>query len=184
MKQEAKKNLLTKKLLPASLTALLFVAGPGLAANIITGGTVNFTGEVITTACEVSSSSVTLPVDMGEVGTNTLKTAGSEAPTKRNFTIQLSGCDASVLKSVAVTFTGDADPNDTTALATTGTATKVAIRLYDTDGTRLNLGATSKAKTLTNGDTPLNFSASYISPQGTATAGSVNATATYTLTYS
>jgi type 1 fimbria pilin len=179
MKQKIK---LSKKTLSASIATLLFASSAGWAGTI-PGGTITFDGTVVTTACEVATGSFN--VSLGEVGTNSLKAAGSEAPTKKDFSIQLTGCDTSVMKSVAVTFSGTPDSTDATALAPSGgTATKVAIRLYDNDGTKLNLGTASKSITLLDDQTSLNFKAALISPQGQATAGDVQATATYTLTYS
>jgi len=173
---------LSKKVLSASIATLLFASGVSWAGTI-TGGTITFDGTVVATACEVATSS--FGVSLGEVGTNSLKAAGSESPTKKDFSIELTGCDTSVLKNVTVTFSGTADSTDTTALAPSGgTATKVAIRLYNSDDTKLNLGTASKPITLLNNQTLLNFKAAFISPQGQATAGDVQAAATYTLTYS
>ena len=173
---------LSKKALSASIATLLFASGTSWAGTI-TGGTITFDGTVVTTACEVASGS--FGVNLGEVGTNSLKAAGSESPTKKDFSIQLTGCDTTVMESVTVTFSGTADSTDATALTPSGgTATKVAIRLYNNDGTKISLGTASKPIALMNNQTSLNFKAAFISPQGQATAGAVQATATYTLTYS
>lgn len=173
---------LSKKALSASIATLLFASGTSWAGTI-PGGTITFDGMVVTTACEVASGSFN--VNLEEVGTNSLRAAGSESPTKKDFSIQLTGCDTTVMESVTVTFSGTADSTDTTALAPSGgTATKVAIRLYNNDGTRINLGTASKPIALMDNQTSLNFKAAIISPQGQATAGAVQATATYTLTYS
>ncbi|QHM70234.1 fimbrial protein [Mixta intestinalis] len=179
MKKKLKKYLPSKTLLSASLTAMSFITGTAWANT----GTVEFSGSIVNSACVIAGDNVTLNVDMGSVGSKTLAGANSESPIKKSFTINLNGCDNSVLKGVVVTFNGTPDTTDTTALATSGDAQKVAIRFYDTDGSRLNLGAASKSVTLNAATTPLTFKATLISPAGSATPGSITATATYTLTY-
>ncbi|MFD1801671.1 fimbrial protein [Mixta tenebrionis] len=174
-----KKYLPSKKILTAVLATLFLSAGAAQANT----GTVEFAGSIVESACVIASDSIALNIDMGSVGSKTLAAANSESPIKKSFTINLNGCDNSVLKNVVVTFNGTPDSTDATALATSDAARKVAIRFYDTDGSRLNLGAASKSVSLNPTATPLTFKATLISPTGTATAGSITATATYTLTY-
>ena len=75
----------TKTLLAVAVAAVL-PAGSAFAATT-SGGTVNFSGKVVTSACAISAGSANIDVDMGEVRTATLAAAGSEASTAKAFSI-------------------------------------------------------------------------------------------------
>lgn len=189
-----------KTLLAIAIAALL-PAGTALAAGT-SGGTVNFSGKVVTSACAISagSANIDVDVDMGEVRTATLKTAGSVASTAKAFAITLEDCEIAdtsastdenpiAATTVAVTFTGTPDTSDVNSLSvgangSANSAQNVAIRLYDEQGNVVNLGEPAAAIPLRKGANTLNFSAKYYSPKGGATAGDASAVATYTVTYS
>ncbi|WP_447724225.1 fimbrial protein [Enterobacter asburiae] len=187
-----------KTLLAIAIAALL-PAGTALAAGT-SGGTVNFSGKVVTSACAISAGSANIDVDMGEVRTATLKTAGSVASTAKAFAITLQDCEIAdtsastdenpiAATTVAVTFTGTPDTSDVNSLSvgangSANSAQNVAIRLYDEQGNVVNLGEPAAAIPLRKGANTLNFSAKYYSPKGGATAGDASAVATYTVTYS
>lgn len=186
MKNIFKKAVMSKSLMAVSLAALLPASAMAAETN---GGTVNFTGSVVTSACAIGSNSTNMDVELGQVRTATLATAGSEASTSKDFSIVLEDCDTTVSQAVAVTFSGTPDANDPSSLAVgdnggTGSAQNVAIRLYDEQGTVVKLGEATSAVSLRNGENTLNFSAKYFSPKGSATAGDASAVSTYTLTYS
>ncbi|MGT8857853.1 fimbrial protein [Enterobacter sp. 186315] len=188
----------TKTLLAVAIAALL-PAGTALAAST-SGGTVNFSGKVVTSACAISAGSANIDVDMGEVRTATLAAAGSEASTAKAFAITLEECEIAdtsastetnpiAATTVAVTFTGTPDNADANSLAVganggANSAQHVAIRLYDEQGNVVKLGEPAAAIPLRKGENTLNFSAKYYSPEGNATAGDASAVATYTVTYS
>lgn len=187
-----------KTLLAIAIAALL-QAGTALAAGT-SGGTVNFSGKVVTSACAISAGSANIDVDMGEVRTATLATAGSEASTAKAFAITLEDCEIAdtsastdenpiAATTVAVTFTGTPDTSDVNSLSvgangSANSAQNVAIRLYDEQGNVVKLGEPASAIPLRKGANTLNFSAKYYSPKGGATAGDASAVATYTVTYS
>ncbi|MHA0874234.1 fimbrial protein [Enterobacter pasteurii] len=193
------KARMTRTSLLALTIAALLPAGSALAAAT-SGGTVNFSGKVVTSACAISAGSANIDVDMGEVRTATLAAAGSEASTAKAFSITLEDCEIAdtsastpenpiAATTVAVTFTGTPDTTDTNSLAAginggAGSAQHVAIRLYDEQGNVVRLGEPAAAIPLRKGENTLNFSAKYYSPQGGATAGDASAVATYTVTYS
>ena len=184
--------------LALSIAALL-PAGSAMAATA-SGGTVNFSGKVVTSACAISAGSANIDVDMGEVRTATLAAAGSEASTAKAFAITLEDCEIAdtsastndnpiAATTVAVTFTGTPDTSDANSLAvgangSASSAQHVAIRLYDEQGNVVKLGEPAAAIPLRKGANTLNFSAKYYSPQGGATAGDASAVSTYTVTYS
>ena len=187
-----------KTLLAIAIAALL-PAGTALAAGT-SGGTVNFSGKVVTSACAISAGSANIDVDMGEVRTATMATAGSEASTAKAFAITLEDCEIAdtsastdenpiAATTVAVTFTGTPDTSDVNSLSvgangSANSAQNVAIRLYDEQGNVVKLGEPASAIPLRKGANTLNFSAKYYSPKGGATAGDASAVATYTVTYS
>lgn len=187
-----------KTLLAIAIAALL-PAGTALAAGT-SGGTVNFSGKVVTSACAISAGSANIDIDMGEVRTATLATAGSEASTAKAFAITLEDCEIAdtsastdenpiAATTVAVTFTGTPDTSDVNSLSvgangSANSAQNVAIRLYDEQGNVVKLGEPASAIPLRKGANTLNFSAKYYSPKGGATAGDASAVATYTVTYS
>lgn len=182
------KSLLNhKSLLALTITAMLS-AGSALASTT-SGGTVNFNGKLVTSACAISANSANIDVDMGEVRTAALVAAGSETSSAKAFSITLEDCDISASNTVAVTFSGTPDTSDADSLAAgsnggSGSAQNVAIRLYDELGNLVRLGDPAAAVSLRNGANTLNFSAKYYSPLGNATAGDASAVATYTVTYS
>ncbi|MBL5927221.1 fimbrial protein [Enterobacter asburiae] len=187
------------KTLFAIAIAALLPAGTAMAAGT-SGGTVNFSGKVVTSACAISAGSANIDVDMGEVRTATLATAGSVASTAKAFAITLEDCEIAdtsastdenpiAATTVAVTFTGTPDTSDVNSLSvgangSANSAQNVAIRLYDEQGNVVNLGEPAAAIPLRKGANTLNFSAKYYSPKGGATAGDASAVATYTVTYS
>ncbi|MGC0862887.1 fimbrial protein [Pantoea agglomerans] len=185
-----------KKALLVFGVSALFPVGSAMAATT-SGGSVNFNGSVVTSACAISAN---IDVDMGEVRTATLAAAGSEASVAKTFSIALEDCaiaDTSAsteetpiaATTVAVTFSGTPDSNDANSLAAgvnggAASAQNVAIRLYDEQGNIVKLGEAATAIPLRKGANSLNFSAKYYSPTGGATAGDASAVATYTVTYS
>ncbi|MEF3089159.1 fimbrial protein [Raoultella sp. WB_B2P2-3] len=193
-----KAYLNSKTLLALGIAALL-PAGSSLAATT-SGGTVNFSGSVVTSACAISANSGNIDVDLGEVRTATLAAAGSEANTAKAFAITLEDCEIADTSAgteenpipattVSVTFTGIPDSTDADGLAvgsngSSSSAQNVAIRLYDEQGNVVRLGESAAPVELRSGSNTLNFSAKYYSPQGNATAGDASAVATYTVTYS
>lgn len=195
------KNIFNKNVIAACLFALLPLAGSAMAVEpeeeteeaaepvTVSGGTLNFTGSVVSSACAIGADSANIDIALGQVRSATLAEAGSEASTAKNFSIVLEDCDTTVSGAVAVTFSGTPDAKDPTALAVganggAAAAQNVAIRIFDEAGAVVKLGETSSAVTLRNGENTLNFSAKYYSANGGATAGDASAVATYTLTYS
>lgn len=192
------KTRMNNKMLLAFSIAALLPAGSALAAEI-SGGTVNFNGSVVTSACAISATSASIEVDMGQVRTATLATAGSESSTAKAFSIVLEDCEIADTSgstptnpipatTVAVTFTGTSgsDPDSLAVGSNGGTAyaQNVSIRIYDEQGSLVKLNDPAAAVVLRNGSNTLNFSAKYYSRQGGATAGDASAVATYTVTYS
>ena len=172
------------------ISALSMASTAALAADTTTvnGGPVHFQGEVVNAACAVDAGSIDQTVQMGQVRSAKLATAGSTSSAV-GFNIQLNDCDTSVSTKASVAFSGAAiDTTNTTVLALQGSAsggaTNVGIQILDNKGKPLALdGATfSSATTLNDGTNVIPFQARYYAT-GAATAGAANADATFKVQY-
>lgn len=151
--------------------------------------TITFKGQVSDQTCQVSvnGNSSSPIVLLPTVASNELASANATAG-ETLFTIDLSGCTAPASDlAIKTSFLG---ANVTAAgnLGNAGTATNVAIQLLDgAGGTAVSLnGITSVAGlTLKTGETTAShdFAVRYISETGSATPGTVSATAQYALDY-
>jgi len=170
----------------------LFIAAmAGCAASAFAAtngeGQINFSGEIIDSACQVTNGlSNPLDVQLGKVS-KTLFTGTGSTSTATKFDIQLTNCPETVT-SAAVNFGGtpDADNNSTLALTRDAdAATGVAIQLLDTAGQPVSLYTPSRQYPLTAGSTvnDLEFGARYIQTQAAVTAGPANSVSTFTIIY-
>ncbi len=148
----------------------------------------HFKGDVVNAACAVDAGSIDQTVQMGQVRSAKLATAGSTSSAV-GFNIQLNDCDTSVSTKASVAFSGTAiDTTNTTVLALQGSAsggaTNVGIQILDNKGKPLALdgGTFSSATTLNDGTNVIPFQARYYAT-GAATAGTANADATFKVQY-
>lgn len=175
------------KNIPALAIPFAMLAAPSAASAM---STVTFQGEVTDQTCNVvvngnTSGVVMLPT----VSSASLKDAGATAGLTP-FTVQVDGCKApkDAAQKISTKFLGH---NVTTKgnLGNTGTATNVAIQLTDkaSGGKAVVLnGLTAVAGLeLPTGQTSASyqFGVQYVSENGGAGAGSVQAVAEYTLSY-
>ena len=156
------------------------------SSSTVQGGTVEFKGSVVDAACAVTADTTNQVVNMGQVKLSAFTGKDSVANQKTPFSIKLADCDTTIASQASVTFDGNAAAGEAGVLDNTsgaGNAAGVGIQIYDKDGSALDLGTASQAVTLIDGDNPLNFSADYYQTADTATAGSVDTTATFNVTY-
>ncbi|WP_449426706.1 fimbrial protein [Rhodanobacter umsongensis] len=195
---------MNKTLLSAALIAGFGVAALApQAANAASGGTITFSGSITTSTCAVTvggtntsptgnaTATVTLP---NVVAANTtLTTAGSSAGWTQ-FTLNLTGCPASLsgYTNVYPYFTGSGIDTGTGYLTNTGTASSnVEIALSNTaatGSTALTLGGASGAQnagTLAISSTASAFTywAGYVATAVPVLPGPVTATVQYNLNY-
>nr|ELR5167414.1 fimbrial protein [Providencia rettgeri] len=169
------------------LIASIIVASSTLLANsaLATDGSINFTGEITDQACQLSSGSDALEVNLGKVSKTALPAVGSTTASTK-FTIKLSGCPASIT-SAAVTFDGTPYAGDNQILALradSGVATGVGIQITDDANTVVPLYTKSKTYTLQETvENNLDFSARYIAKSADITAGPANSNAVFTVSY-
>lgn len=153
--------------------------------SIAADGTINFTGNIIDTACTLDTNSANQTVILGNVSSKAFNAAGSTAaPTK--FNITLTTCPAAAT-SAKVTFDGtesSANPN-ILALNAGQTAGGVGVALYEQNGsTPVPLEAVSQSQPLVStGPNTLTYVAKYMATAATVTAGTANATSTFTIIY-
>jgi major type 1 subunit fimbrin (pilin) len=173
--------------------ALATTAVLSFSSAFAADGTVNFTGSVTDTACVVDlGTNNTLSVPMGRISKTSFGAAGSLAGATK-FTLKLKTCPAAT--SATVKFDGIAAGGDDKILALTGgtgAATGLGIQISDKGGNVLPLATDSASYTLAQGDAldptkdvsnDLNFTARYISTAAAVTAGTANATATFSINY-
>lgn len=91
------------KLAVIVFSALSLSATAALAADPVTvnGGTVHFKGEVVNAACAVDAGSLDQTVQLGQVRSAKLATAGSTS-SPVGFNIQLNDCDITVSEKAAI----------------------------------------------------------------------------------
>lgn len=150
-------------------------------------GQINFTGEVIDSACQViNGMSNPLNVALGQVSKTAFDGTGSTTTLTR-FDIKLTGCPDTVT-AASINFGGTPDADNNTTLALTpdaDAATGVAIQLVDSTDQPVSLYTPSKQYALASGSAvnDLQFGARYIQTQAAVTAGQANSASTFTVIY-
>ncbi|XXD07985.1 type 1 fimbrial major subunit FimA [Klebsiella sp. R445] len=176
-----------KKLVFIPLAIFSLTSAVAFAATTVNGGTVHFKGEVVNAACAVDAGSIDQTIQLGQVRSAKLATAGSTSSAV-GFNIQLNECDTTVSNKASIAFSGTSVDSNSDVLAlqssAAGSATNVGVQILDSTGTPLTLdGASfSAATTLNDGTNIIPFQARYYAT-GVATAGTANADATFKVQY-
>ena len=168
-----------KLLLPVLLT--IGMQGAANAAD----GTIEFTGSVINPPCTLDATNASITVPLGVYTTDALKGKGTET-TAQDFEIILTDCSTEKFSAVQTRFNFTPDSSDSQYIAISGTdsASGVAIKLMEQDGSLIEPTAESRAVQLPDGQgLNLSYKASYISTAETVTEGSANANGTFELMY-
>jgi major type 1 subunit fimbrin (pilin) len=164
----------------ASLTLAVLASAP-LLANAASG-TLDFTGEIIPTSCEVDVGDANVPVDFGRIDVAAL-TAGGQPAGHTSFDIVVE-C-ANNTDRVGVRF-GAASHDSATGniVPETGSAANVQIALFDQNGTKQPLNAAPTVWTPTQaGRMTLRYSAALQAVGGNAVPGPVTANGMFTVTH-
>ncbi|MDN0124310.1 fimbrial protein [Yersinia aleksiciae] len=167
------------------LGALLsFVTGSASAAD----STITISGQVRDNACAVGTESKNFTVDLMTSNLKGFKSPGATTPAVP-FTIMLSPC-GSLATAIKIGFTGVADNDNSSLLKLDGgsdAASGMAIQVLDERQVPVPLNAPSSSLTWTSlapgQSNALNFYARLMGTQLPATAGNVQATATFTLEF-
>lgn len=147
--------------------------GSAAEQNFVLGGSVSF----ISPACQVNTP--TIAVALPKISTTALPVVdGTTAPTPFRISLNCSaGATLNIMFSTATTVTGKP-----TVIRSTGTANGVGVQLTDTSSAPVAFGVERVVGATPNGALDLAFNARYYRT-GAVSAGSVNATATFTLSY-
>jgi major type 1 subunit fimbrin (pilin) len=172
-----------KKTILASLFAAAMLPAFAFAAD----GTVNFTGEVTQTTCVPATGSTTQNVILNKISASAL--ADGKLHGYKDFTISLVNC-GSTSKSVAVQFDGTTNVDFVTGYlknTMTGStaATNVEIALADSNFTTLKLpvGTSVPVTTQADGTAIIPMYAAYVQNGGTAGAGQIASSTTFSIIY-
>jgi major type 1 subunit fimbrin (pilin) len=166
--------------------AALFVGLTPLQAVHAHDGTVNITGNIVASSCNVENTD---PIDviMDDVQLSTFKAVGDVSDAK-SFNILLN-CDTGITGGT-ITFQGTPDQDNSDLLQVTpgsGAATGVAVEITDPSNGNASVAlgkATQITASLTDGgETTLPYNLRYKSTQATVTAGTANAVMYFDLSY-
>lgn len=165
-------------------TALLFVLMMGTAFGAADTGTIEFSGTLTSSSCNVGALST---VELPRIPTSRLQTAGDTAG-RTKFTITLSGCTiAEGDGTVKIGFRNGTNIDQTTHnLKETTDTTHVQIQLLNSDQQVINLvnNTNSLPVTPTVGNASFTLYAEYYAPGApVVTAGSVAAALPFDLIY-
>lgn len=154
-------------------------------AETVSGGKVTFNGEVTSGACAISSSDTDKIVSLDTVKSTSFTDADQLANASKPFTISLLECDTTTRESVQISFNGqtvDGKPGLLANTAGAGSASNVALQIFNPDGSELEIGALSSKVNLTE-TTIIPLSVDYKSTAADVTAGKVQSVANFMLTY-
>ncbi|MDQ9127108.1 fimbrial protein [Serratia fonticola] len=175
------------------------------SSQIITDGTgviekfkVNAT--IIRSECVLPVTSKQISVYMGNISISKLKPAGTEGSTLQSFQIPLTDCISGSYPSVSNNYFTSSYVNLSLSgnsgstiidvdkgilgLNSKSTAKGVAVQILQAGSNiPMTLGRSVKMKRVTDGSMSLDFDARYIKTNDSPTAGSANASATFTITY-
>lgn len=167
------------KLKTVMIVSLLTASSSLFAADPVT---LNITGNIVASPCQISSDSVTIGVDLGQnLQASSLQTAPSSSDWVP-FNIKLVSCPAGT-STATMTMHGTADPAQPADLyKSTGTAQNVSVQLQNLTGTQLGDGK-SVIGNIASGSYTFPLQARAYSTSGSVTPGSINATVTATFVY-
>jgi major type 1 subunit fimbrin (pilin) len=179
-----------KTILSAALVAVMGVAAFAPQAAKASDGTITFKGNITAQTCTISGNgggpnfTVTLPT----VSTSSLTASGNVAGATP-FSIALTNCSPDSGNVSTYYEAGTTIDTATSYLKNfTGTATNVEVGLLNSDSTPIKLGMAqagqnSAVVAIASGAATLNYIAQYVATNGASTAGSVNTTVTYSMSY-
>lgn len=173
--------MIMKKYIPL----LLVLIGHGSFAEEH-DGTVNISGTIQDNTCELAPDSQNKKVNLGVVNSSQFNHSGDFSPAT-TFTLNLLNCGPAA-SGATVTFSGTPDAHNTALFAIeTGdvAATGLALGIYDSTGARIEPESASTNVVLNPGQASvmLDFTARYVAVADSVTAGSANATVTFTVNY-
>ena len=165
------------KLLPITLLGFSL-------SSLATDITLDFSGVVKQSSCEINSGTLNQEINMGQIKLNQFNGPGTTV-NQRHFTLKLTGCQGVAAVDVYMTGVPDSDNSDYFSLTNDSEqATGVALSISTMDG-MLHKPQGNIVTTPINEDNEkwLNYIVSYVQTKGTVTAGKANSIADYTVVY-
>jgi len=156
-----------------------------LGANAADDGTINITGELLASACQVDAASISSPIALGDIASGTFAKVG-DASTKMPFSIHITDCPDSVTEvMMAAVGTKDATNQDLLALASDSLAAGLGIALYNNDDSQIKMGNTT-APVAISADTheaTIAMKAAAVSTAASVAGGAFSANTNFILSY-
>lgn len=162
-----------------AITYFLCIHGSVQAADPVT---LNITGNVVASPCQVSSDSISKAIDLGQnIQSASLQTAGATTSWV-NFDINLTACPAGTTVAI-MTMHGTADSNNPADMyQSTGTATSLAVQLQSQAGDPLGNSKTLSGTIASNAYT-YKLRARAYTQNGGVLPGTINSVVTATFVY-
>lgn len=172
-----------------NIVIAVLAAASAMSANqaFAAAGSVNFTGNILDSACDVALESQNQVVVLGDYYKTEFPATGAKTAAKK-FDIVLKNCPVTV-SNAKVRFDGTPDTSNSSLLAidtsVPGAATGVAINLMTADKADLPLHGGNSYTYLLNSSSAntLTFYAQYISTAAAVTAGPANSVANFSVVY-
>ncbi|MCY1697938.1 fimbrial protein [Lelliottia sp. SL45] len=159
---------MVKTIVTAFFVVLLISASNAFADE---GTALNISANIVASPCTLSEDTVHGKVPLGSFYTNELSNRG-DATGWVPFALKLTECPVTTT-AVSVVFTGDADESNPDFFKNMGSSSHVAIEIKDTGGSIVRNGATRTITVNPSHDAVLDLQSRMVTPQGSATAGSV-----------
>jgi len=174
------------RLMAAFVTSAVILSGSALAEPTNGAGTINFTGSITESGCNIVGSR-NIEVPLGNVAKGAFGESGS-TQTYKNFDIVLEKCPAT--QGIKVNFSGTQDSTNPNLLAInqgTEAATGVGIEIRDHKNTPIKIGdwSSASAAVVDQGSITLTYNAGYKSTvaNDVIKPGKANATSNFTVSY-
>lgn len=147
-------------------------------------GTINIDGSIEEPGCTVSSDSVNQTISLGDIASSQLSQPG-ETSQPIMFKISFEDC-TSVTKTLSLRFNGTSDSTNPDLVAIDsdpGAASGIAIAIKDSTSSLLPINTNTVAYSLPYSYGSLTYYAQYMVTKDSVTAGTANATVTFSMTY-
>lgn len=168
------------------LSVALLTSGAAMANQEVGSGSMQFNGVLLLEECVVDAGSAVQNIHIGDFNSSLFPQRDAVSPSKA-FTIVLKNCTPAIT-GTKITFSGDADSNNTDLLALSNSSTQtmatgIGIEILDSTGTPIKLNQETTQYALREGDNTLNFQLRYKSTSSQVTAGDASAVMYFDLVY-
>ncbi|MGL5389659.1 MAG: fimbrial protein [Serratia sp. (in: enterobacteria)] len=167
----------------ALMKNILLIIAVGSMSWAVQATNLNIAGNVVASACNVASSTISQDIDFGQLRSTDLKEAGTATDWKP-FTVKLSHCPLSTSK-VTVTFSGAPSADDAALFANSGTAENVAVQMVQDDNKAVIQGNGSSMTVKVDAQHEANYALAgrIYSVNGNAVAGTFSSVVVMNFTY-